>query len=427
MLSRQVIRSAHSAAAHTAKAVKGEQVTKLANGLTVASVDNFGPLSQLVLAFRAGSRYQSPNENGLVHHIRNSVGSDSEKYPGLSLVWSSAVAGGNLTSFASRDLFGVSLTVPRDQTSVALSILGHVAAQPAFKPWDVEEVLPSLNLDISYRQAYDIVLDGIHQAAYRNGNLANSPYAEAHQVGKVSFKTLQSFAEQRLVSGQAVLFGSNIEHDRLVSYGDNHAPIRAANGTGPESSPYKGGDFRKETGGKYAHVILAGAGAAGSDAKAVAVQSVLLNALGQGAAVQFSGSAGNGAVAKAVGQQGAATAFQSVHQDAGLAGVYLVAEASKIAGVVSSAANAIKNFKASDIESAKRQATNDALRSSAHSQAHAVDRAGQLLSGVQDGSIVNAIQTVTASDVEAAAKKIASKFSVASTGNVHTVPYADSI
>ena len=76
---------------------------------------------------------------------------------------------------------------------------------------------------------------------------------------------------------------------------------------------------------------------------------------------------------------------------------------------------------------AKTRATNDLLRASAHSFEHSIERSSQLLSGIQDGAVLAAISQVSASDVEAAAKKLSAKFSIASYGNIHQVPYVDSL
>ncbi|PIO74452.1 hypothetical protein TELCIR_03538 [Teladorsagia circumcincta] len=277
--------------------------------------------------FRAGSRYEGPNQHGLVHYLRDSVGTDSANYPGLSLIWSSAVSGGRVSAFSTRDVYGVSLALPRDESSVGISILGHIA-QPAFKPWEIED----------------------------------------------------------------------------------------------------GGEWRRPAGGSVAHVLLAGAGASLSDAKAMATQAVLLASLGRSAAVQFSGSAGNAAVLRAVAGTCGASAFQAAYEDSGLVGVYIVADGAHVAKAVTSAASAIKSYKCTDLEAAKRRATNDLLRASAHSYPTSIDRATQILAGITtEGAIVEAIQQVTAADVEAAAKKLSSKFSLSSYGNIDEVPYVDSL
>lgn len=43
-------------------------------------------------------------------------------------------------SFSTPDYLGVRLSVPRDSSGLALSVLGHVAADPAFKEWELEDV-----------------------------------------------------------------------------------------------------------------------------------------------------------------------------------------------------------------------------------------------------------------------------------------------
>ncbi|XGW35493.1 hypothetical protein V3C99_019038 [Haemonchus contortus] len=428
MLSRQSVRCAHAAAASRAAASKAEQITKLPSGLTVASVDHQGPISQLVLMFRAGSRYEGPNQHGLVHYLRDSVGTDSSNYPGLSLVWSSAVSGGRVNAFSTRDVYGVSLALPRDETSVGISILGHIA-QPAFKPWEIEDItVPGLKVDNQYKHPYDVAYEDLHRAAYRNGPLARSVYAPKSSIGKISYKALVDFAAKHLTTGQAILYGINIEHERMVLYGDSHAPIANGQKISPVPSPYKGGEWRRPAGGSMAHVLLAGEGAPLSNAKAMAVQAVLLSSLGRSAAVQFSGSPGNAVALRAVADGCGVSAFQAAYEDAGLAGVYIVADGAHIAKAVTSVASAIKNYKCSDLEAAKRCASNDLLRAAAHSKATSVDRATQILAGLTtEDNIVDAIQQVTAGEVEAAAKKLSTKFSMSSYGNIDEVPYVDTL
>lgn len=93
-----------------------ENVSRLSNGLTVASVDLQGAVSQLLIAYKAGSRYEQPNEVGLVHHLRNSIGTDSANYLGVKLLWQSGSIGSALTASASKDLLAVQMSVVCDFT-----------------------------------------------------------------------------------------------------------------------------------------------------------------------------------------------------------------------------------------------------------------------------------------------------------------------
>lgn len=78
------------------------QISRLPNGLAVASLDMGGAVSQLVIAFRAGARYEEPREAGLVHHLRNAVGIDSKNYLGAQMLWQCGSVGANLVRHIDR-------------------------------------------------------------------------------------------------------------------------------------------------------------------------------------------------------------------------------------------------------------------------------------------------------------------------------------
>lgn len=87
-----------------------EKVTRLSNGITIGSIDNQGPVSQYVIAYRAGTRYEQADEAGLVHHLRHAIGTDSQNYLGVKLLWQNGSIGGTLTASSDRDLFLVHLS-----------------------------------------------------------------------------------------------------------------------------------------------------------------------------------------------------------------------------------------------------------------------------------------------------------------------------
>lgn len=87
------------------------KVSRLPSGLSVASVELNGATSSLVLAYRAGARYQGADEGGLVHHLRNNVGKDSQSYLGVKLLWQLGSIGGNLTATHDQDFLAIQTNV----------------------------------------------------------------------------------------------------------------------------------------------------------------------------------------------------------------------------------------------------------------------------------------------------------------------------
>uniref|UniRef100_A0A915PTU5 Putative alpha-L-fucosidase n=1 Tax=Setaria digitata TaxID=48799 RepID=A0A915PTU5_9BILA len=354
-----------------------EKISRLPNGLTIASVDLGGPIAQLVVAYRAGTRYEMPNEAGLVHHIRNCVGGDSQRYYGAQLLWQCGSAGATVNALMTRDLFGVQMSVIRDRAAVGLSLLGELA-QPAFKPWDVEDFKQTLNIDRSYLKPYDVLMEDMHD-------------------------------NSQMVTGNAVLVGVNIPHDQILDYASSQFTLPEGSSNSPKPSPYCGGEKRHKTLMKDAHVVIAGKGASLRNFKSLAVQAVLSAAIGQGAATKYAVGVGQGAVTKAVfkassGYPFGISAISEVYTDEGLVGVYIVAEADHIGPLCNAAIKAVKSFKLDDsaLQVAKNIAAINVLNRAESSENMALDRAAQILATGKTETIsdlLRGIASVTMDDI----------------------------
>uniref|UniRef100_A0A1I7WZL8 Peptidase_M16 domain-containing protein n=1 Tax=Heterorhabditis bacteriophora TaxID=37862 RepID=A0A1I7WZL8_HETBA len=337
MLSRSwnlITKRAASATASTAasRVTAQESVTRLPNGLTVASVDLQGATSQLVIGFRAGSRYEKENEQGVIHLARNCVGKDSGRYPGTTLLWNTALTGGIL--------------------------------------------------DVKFR-------DGRH---YKN-----------------------SLLSKRFVSGEAVLVGVNIDHESLLNYATEQIPLNEGTATASPTSRYFGGEARKNFSGPSSYVALAGKGAALSDTKSVAVQSVLAEIF-YAATKKITNSA---------------QPININYQDAGLVGVQFNAANDGIGLLTKSVATSLKNVKLDKdtINAAKRKAMLKVLSASESASSVALDCAVQLLAGssVTPSIFVDNINSLTQNEISKAMTDSLSKLSMAVYGSTYHVPYLDEL
>ncbi|CAD6190475.1 unnamed protein product [Caenorhabditis auriculariae] len=414
MLSRQyggVAKRFASASAAQARSSAQDKTSVLNNGLTVSSIELNGATSQLVLAFRAGSRYQPANKQGLVHLVRNSIGRDSQEFPGLSLVWNTAANGGQLTASSNKDLLAIQIGVVRNNAPVALSILGQLGNN-AFKPWDVEEVAAeTIKRDQAKRCGNNIVLEQLHEAAFRNGPLSRSSYIQEHSI---SAKDLSAFAKERLISGEAVLVGVNVDHDELVHVASQQFPLREGSASQTAGSTYFGGDVRRDGKGAETYVAIAGEGASLKNTKDVAVQAVIAQIFARAAEKA-------GVEARVVNLN---------YQDGGLVGLQFSASNKNVNSHTKSLINAIRSAKVADLENAKKAAVNEVLSNAQTASSVALDRASQILAGaevVTPSEFAEQIKSVSSDDVSKALKKVSSKLSLAAYGTPSLVPYADEL
>ncbi|KAF1753048.1 hypothetical protein GCK72_019604 [Caenorhabditis remanei] len=420
-----------SAAALKANSQTAPIKEKLKNGLTVVAQDNNGAVSQLILAFRAGARYQSVTQQGLVHHIRNFVGRDAQSYPGLQLVWSSAASGAQMNSFASRDIFGVQISVARDDAAYALSILGHVASKPAFKPWETEDVLPTIRADLSQKTPYSRVFEDLHRAAFRNDSLSYSLLSSKNQIGAFKSDEMSKFAAKHFVSGNGVLVGINVDHNILKNYAEESGTISEGSIVMNHMAPFRGGDYRRFARGDNVHIVIAGAGAPINDVKQRAVQSVFLAHVGRSSPLKFATLPGTQSGLGLANLPGGVTgsSFQAAYDGSGLAGVYLISPAANSDAAVRAAVGALRKPKVQDIEGCKRRAIAEILFSSENSVLSAYEHATNALYKGPDSSndLISEIQKVDVKDVEKFADGAFQRLAISAYGNYFRIPYSDEI
>ncbi|PAV74931.1 hypothetical protein WR25_04052 [Diploscapter pachys] len=413
MLSRHygaVARRTAATAAASARPVT-EMTSRLPSGLTVSSVDLHGATSQLLIAYRSGTRYEPDNTPGITHVIRNNVGRDNERFYGLTLVWNSALQGANVSALITREIFAVRMGIYRDNVGIALPILGHLAVN-AYKPWEVEEARETFEYDFCRRES---ARDELHRAAFRNGPLGKGVQAE--KPSSISWQAIQRFAENHQLTEEAIVVGVNVDHDTLVNIAGSELPIKA--GKSPivsTASKYFGGDSRRQSGYPKTFVAVGGEGSSLADIKSVAAQAIAVEILLH--------------VAQKVYPHARSVNYN--YSDAGLVGVEFEAPNNSISSVSRSIFTAVKNAKADGeaTKIGKAKALLKIMSAGESGAAVALDTATQILAtgnNVSLAEFVEAVRNTSDNDVAKALSKASSKLSVGVHGSPQLVPYLDEL
>lgn len=414
------------------------KTSRAPSGLLVTSIDRHGTLSNIAMGYRAGSRYESPSSLGVSHRVRNMIGLSSKEHSAFELLWRSGVLGGDVTTYTSRDLLVATLQTWRDHAVPAMELLGQLTS-PGLRTWELEDTHQQMKIERALMKQNPAMrlAELLHAAAYRSGPLANSVVSPGYMIGKHNVGMVGQFVSSQLVASEACLVGVNVDHDQLLAYAQV-APIETGGASSLKPSPYYGGELRKQSGHPLAHVLFAGASQGLNDAKAAATAAVF-GALMASPIVDHATHAGVGKAATAVsgvasGVHGV-TPFHSLNADSGLVGVYVVAEPDSIDGVVRAAVNAIKESGTTvtdgDLQRAKQTALTLALLQADRNDSIVEDAISQTLSGqavaTNSDALNKAISAVTATDVQALAKQIVGKPTLAALGPVDGVPYLDSL
>ncbi|XP_028842469.1 ubiquinol-cytochrome c reductase core protein 2a [Denticeps clupeoides] len=414
------------------------QVSKLASGLVVASLENYSPMSKVGLFVKAGSRYETPDNLGVTHLLRLAASLTTKGVSAFRICRGVEALGGSLSATSSRENMVYTVDCLRDDFHAVMEYLVNVTTAPEFRPWEVSDLTPRVKLDkaLASQTPQIGVVEKLHEAAYKNA-LSNSLYCDDHMIGRISSEQLQAFVANNFTSSRMALVGLGVSHSALKQMGEQFFSSHGGAGAPGTKAVYRGGELRVQSGGSLAHVLVASEAAVGGSAEANAF-SVLQRVLGAGPHVKRGSSVSSKlsqGIAKATTQPFDASAFSAAYSDSGLFGVYTISQAHAATEVIRAALDQVaavaNGVSEADLIRAKTQLKAEYLMSLEATDSLLDELGNQALASgtyAAPESVTQGIDSVTASDVAKAAKKFVSgKKTMASSGHLSNTPFLDEL
>ncbi|XP_051173688.1 cytochrome b-c1 complex subunit 2, mitochondrial [Leptopilina boulardi] len=424
----------HYALAATAQAsLPSPDVQVLGNKITVAAVDSNSPVTQVSIVFKAGSRNETYDTQGMSHLLRIAAGLTTSRSTTFGITRNIQQMGANITASADRETIAYTVQVLRDKVNQALPFLEDVATRQVFKPWEISDSSPRLRYEISTVPEECRIVELLHKAAYRTG-LGFSLYSPKRQIGEISTETLQHYVSTWFSGSRCAVVGTGISATELSDFASKlHV---SSNDCKTEAAKYYGGDARKERNSPIASVAVAFESAGLEKGNEAIAFAILKAAAGSGPCVKW----GNGAsplikaITSATGNEPvAATAFNASYADSGLFGCILQTTP-EVAGQATKAAfKWLRTANISDTDVARGKAALKAAvlgatecgETQLENLSQQVLLRGKVLSPLE---LAAEVDKVSAADVKNAAKKLSSaRPTVAAIGNIKTVPYSDQL
>uniref|UniRef100_A0A8C5FYY0 Cytochrome b-c1 complex subunit 2, mitochondrial-like n=1 Tax=Gouania willdenowi TaxID=441366 RepID=A0A8C5FYY0_GOUWI len=390
------------------------QVSKLPNGLVIASLENYSPMSSVGVFVKAGSRYEGLESQGVSHVLRLAA---------------------NLVTYT----MVFSAECLRNDVDSLLDFLVNVTTAQEFRPWEVDELTSRVKVDKALaEQCPQIsVIEKLHEAAYKNA-LSNSLYCPDYMVGHISSQQLQMFVEDNFTTSRMALVGLGVNHSILRQVGEGLLSVRSGPGAPGAKAVYRGGEMRLQNSDDLVHSLVVSEAAMTGSAEANAF-SVLQRILGAGPHVKrgtSSTSKLSQGIAKATTQPFDATAFNSSYSDSGLFGVYTIAHADSAGEVIKAAVTQVRavaegSVSEADITRAKNQVKAEYLMSLETSESLMEEIGAQALSTAAyqaPESVLQGVDAITQADVVKAAKQfVDGKKTMASCGHLINTPFVDEL
>ncbi|KAE8710421.1 putative mitochondrial-processing peptidase subunit alpha-1 [Hibiscus syriacus] len=214
------------------------KITTLPNGLKIASetseliVAKQNPAASIGLYVDCGSIYESPASFGVSHLLERMAFKSTTNRSHLRIV----------------------------REVEAIELLIDCVRNPAFLDWEVNEQLQKMKEEIAEaaKNPHGMLLEAIHSAGY-SGALANPRLAPESAINALDSTILEDFVLENFTAPRMVLAASGVEHEELLSVAE---PLLSdlSNIPRPQEpkTVYTGGDYRCQADlGDQTHFALA--------------------------------------------------------------------------------------------------------------------------------------------------------------------------
>ncbi|XP_048408533.1 cytochrome b-c1 complex subunit 2, mitochondrial [Stegostoma tigrinum] len=415
------------------------QVSKLPNGLVIASLENYSPTSKIGVFIKAGSRYESASNLGITHALRLAANLTTKGASSFRITRGIEAVGGSLSVTSTRENMIYAVECMRDYVDTVMEYLINVTAAQEFRRWELSELPSRLELDraVAYQNPQIGVLENLHSAAYRNA-LSNPLYCPGFMVGQHTADQLHEFVQNNFTSGRMALVGVGVNHTVLKQVGEHYLNMRSGTGAAGVAAKFRGGEIRDQNNTHLVHAAVVAESAASGTPEA-RVYSVLQNVLAAGPYIKR-GSNVSSKLHQAVVKKNVdlfdVSAFSASYSDSGLFGIYTISQVDSASDVIKAAVSEVKNIAQgnvteADIARAKKQLKAKCLMTVETSDG-LLDEIGSqvLLTGayVPTTDLVQQVDSVSINDVVNAAKKFVSgKKSMAASGNLSNTPFLDEL
>uniref|UniRef100_A0AC34GVL3 Mitochondrial-processing peptidase subunit alpha n=1 Tax=Panagrolaimus sp. ES5 TaxID=591445 RepID=A0AC34GVL3_9BILA len=263
MLSRLAFSRSYSVAARSPSFIASteEKVSRLSNGIRVATEASPAKYCTVGVAIKSGCRYEMNYPLGTTHMIEKLAFSSTQNYGREDLLKIMEDYGALIDCQSTRDTFLYAASCRTDGLDKIVSVIGDTVLRPGFYPEDIEitkEVIAHENgFYLTNPECEPLLLDWIHTAAYQGNTLGLSRYCRTQDVEQITRNHLFSYISQYHDPSRMVVAGVGVDHDELVTLVDKYFnPSNAAWKMDPSLvlshlppidksvAQYTGGEFR---------------------------------------------------------------------------------------------------------------------------------------------------------------------------------------
>ncbi len=406
-----------------------QEITTLPNGLRIAADEMKEVETVSVGVFvNTGSRNEAIEINGISHFLEHMAFKGTVKRNARQIAEEFEGIGGRINAYTSKEKTVYYAKVLKQHAEFALEFLADILQNSTFDKIELEKERGVILQEIAMTNDTpdDIIFDYFQEVAYPKQALGRSILGPTKNIKKFNRDHFVDYINKQYnYRNMAVVAAGNIKESDLVKWSKKYFTNLGSNKIkAPEAAKYQGGDFRKEKKLEQINLVMGFKGLSHLDKDYYASQ-ILAMILGGGMSSRlFQEVRENRGLAYSI------YAFNSVHQDSGIFGIYAGTTPEKADELISATRDEIKKIceKISDkeLQRVRTQFEASLLMAKESTSTRMQRLGGDILSYdrlLSDQEVIKKILAVKKSDVTKLAEKIftGSKPTFAAIGKVKSI------
>ena len=241
------------------------KVTRLANGLTVATDAMAGVESATVGVWvGAGARHEPAEVNGIAHLLEHMAFKGTERRSALAIAEEIEAVGGYLNAYTTREHTAYYARVLSGDVPIAVDILADILQHSTFDPAELERERAVILQEIGQAEDTpdDIIFDHLQLTAFPEQALGRPILGSPEIVRRLGRDAVHSYMKTRYGASSMILVGAGrVEHEALVRLAETHfADLPAEADLAREPATFVGGERRDRKELEQVHLVLGFAG-----------------------------------------------------------------------------------------------------------------------------------------------------------------------
>lgn len=314
------------------------EVTKIGNGVRVASETAYGETAAIGVWIDAGSRYETAQNNGAAHFLEHMAFKGTKNRTQVQLEKEIENMGGHLNAYTSREQTVYYARVFKNDVPKAVEILADILQNATLDEAAIareRDVILRESVEVG-KQYEEVILDELHATAFQGTGLGRTILGPNENIRNLSRSDLQNYIDTHYTADRFVIAAAGaVDHKQLVDLTNKHfGGLKTGSGLVKADPVYfTGSDKRiRYDSMKEAHIALAFEGASWTSEYSFPLM-LMQTILGSWDRTSAAGRNAGSKLAVDVAENDLAHSFMTFntcYKDTGLFGIYLTAPDNKL-------------------------------------------------------------------------------------------------